>query len=144
MATNTLIQSLNPGAYNDVSNRRQQETFLATEAIAVGQAVAFDFAKTDDADKMLYVRKASTNADERHFVGIALSAASAGEKVNVVISGIVTGTVAAGTAADTCVSIGGTEGELVTYVNTSVNPIVARTVGAEAGGKALMVVIRQF
>jgi len=143
MATNTLIQSLNAGSAFP-SNRRQVETFLAGEALTAGDAVAFDFSQTEDADKVLFVKAAGTAADIRHFVGVALEDAAAGGKVNCVISGPVTCNVAAGTAADAGLGIGGTPGELLTYVNASVNPIVARTVGAEAGGSALVVVIRQF
>lgn len=143
MATNTNLQSLNAGD-SFPSNRRQYETFLAGEAIAIGDAVALDFAQASDADKALYVKKAGTAAKIRHFVGVAVEAAASGDKVRCVISGIVSCKVAAGSAADTSLEISGTGGELVTYANTSVNPIAVRTISAEAAGSALVVVLKQF
>ena len=81
MATNTLLQSLNDSANQatiDSSNRRQVETYLASAAIAAGDAVCFDASKTNASDKALYVLKASTNAQtSKCFVGIALEAAAA-------------------------------------------------------------------
>lgn len=98
MATSTLIQFLGTGEGAATSNRRQVETFLAGGTIAAGDAVAFDLSKTD-ADKVLYVLEA-TAAAKALIVGIALTAASAGEQVDVVVSGYVASAdVATGVAA---------------------------------------------
>ena len=87
MATSTLIQFLGTGEKAGTSNRSQVETFLAGGTIAAGDAVAFDLSKTG-ADKVLFVIEA-TAAAKALIVGIALNAAVAGDKVEVVVSGYV-------------------------------------------------------
>lgn len=142
MATQTLVQSLNSGEYV-VMNRRQEETFLAGDTIAAGDAVAFDFSQTEDSDKMLFVVPADA-ATAPAFVGVAIGDAATGEKVNVVISGMVEANVAGGTAANASVEPSATAGELATYVAGSTAPISAITASAEAAGKAMVVVKKQF
>ena len=93
MATSNLIQFLGDGitpptgAESDTSNRRQVETFIAGDAIAVGDVVMFDTAKTG-ADRLLYVKKATVVSNGNGLsCGVALNAATAGEQVRAVIGG---------------------------------------------------------
>lgn len=92
MATNNLLQRMDPaalttGSSNDTSNRRQMERFIASEAIAVGDVVAFDTGKTGP-DRVLYVTKAENITNGNGLaVGAAATAAAADEELNVVISG---------------------------------------------------------
>ena len=92
MATNNLLQRMDPaslttGSSNDTSNRRQIERFIASEAIAAGDVVAFDTSKTGP-DRVLYVTKAEliTNGNGLA-IGAADTAAGANEELNVVIAG---------------------------------------------------------
>jgi hypothetical protein len=111
MATSTLIQFLDAGQDGDVSNRSQVETFLAGGTIAAGDAVVFDLSKTG-ADKVLYVVEA-TAATKALIVGIALTAASAGQQVDVVVSGYVDAAdVATGVTAGAQLSGSATAGRL--------------------------------
>ena len=92
MASSTQLQKLDGetdfGA--STSNRRQVEIFLASAAIAKGEVVQLDDAKTG-ADRALYVRKASQTATGNGLaVGVAIeAAAAAGDLVRVVVAGYV-------------------------------------------------------
>jgi hypothetical protein len=62
------------------SARRKVETFVAGEAIAVGDFVALNFAETADGEKGLVVKKAdSSNTDIICVVGVAIEAATTDE-----------------------------------------------------------------
>jgi len=106
MATSSLIQSLD-ATYTDgtsvgltPSNRRIEETFIASSAITVGQWVALDLTVANsDGDKSLKVVPADGNAAAGSgppaitstasiVVGVALTAAAAGGKVEVVTRGM--------------------------------------------------------
>ena len=117
MAGSTLLQKLDGetdfGA--TTSNRRQLEIFLASAAIAKGEVVQLDDAKTG-ADRALYVRKASTTATGNGLaVGVAIeAAAAAGDLVRVVVAGYVedvksAGGVGAGTVVN---AAGAADGEV--------------------------------
>ena len=107
MATNTLLQYLQADDGDGValtgspSHRRQVERFIASAAIAEGDAVSFDTSKAADSQKTLYVVSASTGAStSKCFIGIALDAATAaGDEINVVISGLAIANIASGYAA---------------------------------------------
>jgi hypothetical protein len=104
MATSTLIQSLD-GTFADgtsagltPSNRRVEEIFIASSTISVGQWVALDLTVANsDGDKSLKVVPADGNAaagagitsTASVVVGVALTAAAAGGKVEVVTRGMV-------------------------------------------------------
>ena len=106
MSTSSLIQYLQAtdgsGATLGLtpSNRRVRETFIASSAITVGQWVALDLTVANsDGDKSLKVVPADGNAaagagppaitsTASVVVGVALNAASAGEKVEVVVRGM--------------------------------------------------------
>jgi len=101
MATSTLVQFLSSGEAGDTSNRRQVETFLAGGAIAAGDWVALDNSKTG-ADRCLYVVEAAGVATKGNAaaMGVALAAAAADERVDVVVAGYVaSASVAAATVA---------------------------------------------
>ena len=152
MATNTLLQSLNDSnnqATAGSSNRRQVETFLASAAIAQGDAVSLDASKTDDSDKALYVLKVDTDAaTSKCFVGVALeSAAAAGDSVRVCISGVCTANIKTGNAASAGVNlmIGANGGELEDYNAGSVLQNVGISCAARAAdGTATIIVFKQF
>ena len=154
MATNTLLQSLNDSANQatiDSSNRRQVETYLASAAIAAGDAVCFDASKTNASDKALYVLKASTNAaTSKCFVGIAIeAAAAAGDRIKVCISGICIANITAANAASAGVNLmissHPAAGELADYSAGSVLQNVGISCEARDGdGQATVMIFKQF
>ena len=122
MASATYLQSLD-SVYEDgtsrgvtPSNRRQIETFIAKEVIAIGDWVAFDVGATADGDVTLGVYKADSNSVPiRPAVGVALHAATAAEdKIEVCISGVCNASVGdnggAGNAIGTPLETTGTAG----------------------------------
>ncbi len=103
MATSSLIQYLEATDAAGTtlgltpSNRRVEETFIASSAITVGQWVALDLTTTlSDGDKSLKVAPADGNGGSGTgitslnsvVVGVALTAAAAGDKVEVVTRGM--------------------------------------------------------
>ena len=121
MASATYLQSLDSVYENGdsrgvtPSNRRQIETFIAKEAIAIGDWVAFDIAATADGDVTLGVYKADSNsAPVRPAFGVALHAATAEDKIKVCISGVCNASVGdnggAGNAIGTPLETTGTAG----------------------------------
>jgi len=81
--------------------QRQVRTFYASEAIAVGQFLAFDASKSDTVVPT-YVKLLDLNGDANAFlfVGVALeAAAAAGDKVRVCTAGYVADAVTTGTVA---------------------------------------------
>lgn len=103
MATSSLIQYLEGTDAAGVtlgltpSNRRVEETFIASSAITVGQWVALDLTTTlSDGDKSLKVAPADGNGGagagvtslNSVVVGVALNAAAVGDKVEVVTRGM--------------------------------------------------------
>jgi len=158
MATQNIIQYLETSQYNalpsggtvavgiEAMNRRQIETFIASEAIAVGDALSLDLAKANNGDKAIFVMKADTGTNaKRCGIGVAISAAAAaGDTVDVCIGGMAEAKVKAGTAVGDRLSIYSTVGILEPYQNTFEDPILAVAGAAEAGGKAIVFVIKQF
>ena len=156
MATSTLLQYLQADDGDGValtgspSHRRQVERFIASAAIAEGDAVSFDTSKAADSQKTLYVVSASTGATtSKCFIGIALDAATAaGDEINVVISGLAIANVAAGNAASAGVPLMiSTGGDLVDYSAGSVlqnAAISCEALGATTAGKASVIVFKQF
>ena len=139
MATNTLIQYLETERFGSLPgdpaeavpvsamNRRQVETFVASEAIAAGDVVSLDLSKTADGDKGIFVSKADTGtATDRAAVGVALAAAAAeGDKVEVCVRGVCEANVDGATAAGDLLQISSTAGRLE-----------PRTVAVDEGGAA--------
>ena len=155
MATNTLLQYLQADDGNGValtgspSHRRQVERFIASSAIAEGDAVSFDTSKTADSQKTLFVVPADTGAQtSKCFVGVALNAAAANEELNVVISGLAIANVASGNAASACVPLMiSTGGDFVDYSAGSVlqnAAIACEARSATTAGKASVIVFKQF
>jgi len=102
MATATTLQLLDSVAGDGTtslgitpSNRRQIETYLAGETVAIGDVVAFDYSNADDGKKTLYVKKASKAAAKRNAIGVVLAAASSEgsltihSPIRVVIGGVI-------------------------------------------------------
>ncbi len=146
MATNTIIQYLETGVGVEAMNRRQVETFIASEDIVAGDALSLDLAQAADGDKAIHVMKADTGTQaKRCGVGIALRDAAAGDTVDVCIGGMAEAKVKAGTGVGESLSIfNTTAGVLEPYQNTFEDPILAIAGAAEAGGKAIVFVIKQF
>lgn len=102
MATQNLLQRLDvaadtTGSSVDVSNRRIEEVFIASEAITAGDFVTLDLAQSDDSDKLLKVAQLDTAAfSSNHCVGVAIANAAIGENVRVCIRGIIEANVATG------------------------------------------------
>lgn len=159
MATQNIIQYLEteqysalPGGSNvavgvQAMNRRQIETFIASEAISAQDVVAFDITKTADGDKMVHVVKADGNdADRVAVVGVALEAAAAeGDTLDVCIAGIceakTDGSVAKG---DRLIADATTPGAFHTADAADVLPIIAYATEEDSGTVATVIVIKQF
>jgi hypothetical protein len=161
MATSTLLQYLEPTDGSGValgvtpSNRRQVETFIASEAIAANDLVSLDLSKTDDGDKALYVVKADTGtATDTFAVGFALdAAAAAGDNIQVTIAGVhKDANVDGSTAAGTRLVVGSTAGRASIAVDineggsgtVAQRPIIAVAVEADTANVATVIVIKQF
>jgi hypothetical protein len=152
MATSTLVQFLessdNGGTIN-TSNRRQIETFIAKEAIAAGDAVAFDVLATDDSDTTLGVYKADANSSPvRVPIGVALALAASGDQVQVCLAGVcdalTSDAAGAGITAGSPLSITNTAGQLDLQTAGSIMPasaILAETVAAAAGAAIRRVIM---
>jgi len=163
MATNTLIQKLfgadEVASSEDlgqdssiVSNRRQVERFLADGTIAEGAPVMFDVV---DGGSGEVVMKVVESAADKAAIGVALSDASSGDYVNVVISGIceglVKGTNNAGNAAISAgdyLCQGDVAGEFYKYTaGTDACPhaVAVDDVGSGTGpALATIIVLKQF
>ncbi len=160
MATQNIIQYLETSQYNalpsggtvpvgiEAMNRRQIETFIASEAIAVGDTVALDFSKAGSGDKGIFVVKCDDNtATKKCAVGVAISAATAaGDTVDAVIAGMVDNAKVAGaTAVGSSMAVSAaTVGELALYVAGDTLPVFAIAATAHAGGTATVFVLKQF
>ncbi len=160
MATQNIIQYLETSQYNalpiggtvpvgiEAMNRRQIETFIASEAIAVGDTVALDFSKAGSGDKGIFVVKCDDNtATKKCAVGVAISAATAaGDTVDAVIAGMVDNAKVAGaTAVGSSMAVSAaTTGELAVYAAGDTLPVFAIAATAHAGGTATVFVIKQF
>ena len=154
MATSTLLQYMQPtdgdgvAIVGDPSNRRQVERFIATTAVAEGDAVSFDTSKTADSQKTLYVVPADTGAPtSKCFVGVALEAAAAGEELNVVIAGLAIANLASGGATAGVTLMISTSGDFVDYADSSVLQLCAITCEARSAttaGQASVIVFKQF
>lgn len=154
MATNTLIQYLegtdSAGTALDGTqmHRRQTETFLAGGAIAKGDWVQLDTGKTH-AERVLYVIEATAGFANGNalVVGVALGAASAGEKVRVVVSGYAEGASVANAvaAAGVPLVVDNTQaGQAVGMANTDVAPACGVSLEAASGNLADVFVFKQF
>lgn len=160
MATQNIIQYLETTQYyadqRDGStvavgpaamNRRQVETYIASEAIAVGEAVSLDLSKTAEGDIMIHVVVGdNATATAGAFAGFALTAAAEGETLDVCIAGVCEGLLAAGVAVGDRLRLD-TAGAVDAYANSDVFPIVAYAVDANGGGSAAngtVVVIKQM
>jgi len=168
MATSTLLQKLDPvtdplvsgtvGSTSTTMDRGQYETFIAKEALAVGDWVAFDYAATAAADVTLGVFKADGNSTPvRTPFGVVVGADSTtgllttGSRVRVCIAGVCNALVgdnaAAGNAIGTILQITNTAGQVDVAASTTqpVCGILAETVAAAAGAtQKRVVVIKQF
>ena len=145
MATQNIIQYLETGVGIEAMNRRQVETFIASEAIAAGDALSLDLAQANDGDKAIHVMKADTGTNaKRCGIGVAIGDAAAGETVDVCIAGMCSAKVKAGTGVGDRLSIYSTVGILEPYQATFEDPILAVAGSAESGGKATVFVIKQF
>ena len=157
MASATYLQSLDSVYENGdsrgvtPSNRRQIETFIAKEVIAIGDWVAFDIAATADGDVTLGVYKADSNsAPVRPAFGVALHAADAEDKIEVCISGVCNASVGdnggVGSAIGTLLQTTTTAGTVDVASAASALPvcgILAEVIGAGAGITLKRVVVRK-
>ena len=129
-------------ATTSASARRQVETFVAGEAIAVGDFVALSFAETADGEKGLVVKKAKSNdTDIICVVGVAIEAATTAETssdggttndrtklIKVVTAGLVDGANVDGST---------TKGDRLTSSTTAGRAIVATYIGDGSGAAAI-------
>jgi len=153
MATSTLIQKLyapdESGVGEDsvlVSNRRQVETFFASEAISNGDLVCLDISKTSDGDKMSFIKKLKTDAGLTAVaIGIADEAIASGDSGRVVIKGFKAGAnIATGAAIGERFIGTSTAGRGDVLANTSTIPALGYVVTLAAGNLADVIVLKQF
>ena len=148
MATSSLVQFLSSGEAGDTGNRRQVETFLAGGAIAAGDWVALDNSKTG-ADRCLYVVEAAGVATKGNAaaMGVALAAAAADERVDVVVAGYVaSASVAAATVAgDALVGPIGTAGRAEIEVpGTTTGAVCGIALEADTANFAAVMVVKRY
>lgn len=153
MATSTLLQLLD-STYGDgttkigltASNRRQVETFIASEAIAANDLVCLDFSKAGDGDKGLYIKKADgASGATVAAIGFAISAAAAGADCRVTVAGIhESANVAGATVEGSRLMVGGTAGQAAIYTAADTVPIIAYACEADTANVATVFVIKQF
>ena len=152
MATNTLLQRLDPsadttGSSTAASNRRQIEDFLSGAAIAAGDVVALDTSKTG-ADRALYVKQAAAVTHGNPLaVGVALNAAAgAGERVKVVVAGYVEGvnSGAAVIAAGDPLCPGTVAGEVEALANSDLTGLFGVALGPAAANKVDVHLFKRF
>ena len=159
MASATYLQSLDT-VYEDgtsrgvtPSNRRQVETFIATEAIAIGEVVAFKF--TNGSDPGLATLQIKKAAADSHSFGVALQAAAAsGDQIEVCIGGIceakVKGAKNSGAQAISSgdfLALGDVAGTYYQYgagTDASVDAIAIDDVGSGATATVSVIVIKKF
>lgn len=143
--TSQLVNYLVPGQAANISARRETETFIANGTIAAGDWVALDSTKTG-ADRALYVIEAAAVALGNPLViGVALSAAVAGDLVRVVTAGYVEGaSVAAGLAAGSCLVVDTTAGMGHAIAAADTTPACGVSLEAEAAGVADCIVYKNF
>jgi hypothetical protein len=123
MATSTLIQRLDstalttsttvPGGYDvvatpNVSNRRQVETFIASVDISKAKLLSFDLTKSDDQKTLFVVPADLSGAATLGVVGVAISDAKAGEKVECLLCGVTYVAADAGIADGDALSVSAT------------------------------------
>jgi hypothetical protein len=124
--------------------RSERETFIASAAVAEGDWVSFDLAKTTT-DQVLYVKTAVATALGAAVCGVALAAAAADERVVVVTGGYVAKAKVAGTpGAGTLLSVDATDGTGSAAVATDNAIVCGQTTSAVSGGLASCLVFRLF
>ena len=162
MASATYLQSLDSVYENGdsrgvtPSNRRQIESFIAKEVIAIGDWLAFDIAAVADGDVTLGIYKADANsAPVRPAFGVALEAATAADvtaskAIQVCISGVCDASVGdnggAGSAIGTLLQTTTTAGTVDVAAAASALPvcgILAEIIPAAAGITLKRVVVRK-
>jgi hypothetical protein len=158
MATSTLIQYLAQNQTSGLgvsvpvgagaSNRSQEETFIAGGTIAKGDFVSLDTSKTG-ADKALFVVTIDTSAGAVALgvptVGVALAAATAGQKVDVCVAGYCAqAAVATGTAAGVALSLDTSNSGRAAAADAANVNICAVSLTVAALNSAEVMVIKQF
>jgi hypothetical protein len=154
MATSTLVQYLEStdaaGADLGItpSYRSQFETFIATEAIALGQAVGMDLSQSTDAKRALSVRLCDGNVgDRKNFVGVATHAAAVGERVKVCLSGFCEAKIENGVTQGAPLTLSVNVGNLDGYQAADVLAVAGYCVDANSSGSAAIrtvILIKQF
>jgi len=147
MATSTLIQRLEAGE-TGVSNRSQTETFLAGGTIAKGDFVFLDVSKSG-ADKALYVVVTDTSGGAVALgvpsVGVALEAATSGDKVRVCVGGYCKqANVATGVAAGVALALDTTTSGRAVAADAANANIAAVSLTLAASNIAEVMVIKTF
>lgn len=163
MATSTLLQKLDPASAGfgaTTSNRRQVETFIAGETLAVGDWVAFDYGAAADGDVTVVVFKADANSTPvRTPFGVVLKSVApggtltAGSTVEVVISGVCNALFQANASGTdyplgTLIQIGNNAGEGIVASAASAQPVCGILAQVQPNGASAqvrrVVVIKQF
>ena len=83
------------------SNRNQVEIFVAGETIAAGAAVSLDLSKANNGLRLLVIKE--LDATDACPVGICVDGAASGEKVEVVVKGIVESALVDGSSTNVAV-----------------------------------------
>ncbi|MCP4729720.1 MAG: hypothetical protein GY872_06550 [Roseibacillus sp.] len=152
MATNTLLQRLDPsagttGSSTAASNRRQIEEFLSSAAIVAGDVVGLDNTKTGP-DRVLYVKQAAAVTHGNALsIGVALDAAAgAEERVRVVVAGYAEGVnCGAATIATGNPLVAGTlAGQVEVMANSDLTGLFAVALSGNAANKVDVHIFKRF
>lgn len=133
----------------EVSNRREVETFIATGTIAIGDVVMSDVSVAG-AKRALSVLQAGVVATGNPLaIGVALNAATAGQRVEVVTSGYVegvkcnAGTIAAGAPLSAGIAAGEVETSVAGHLAGCFG-VAMEAKGATTANKVAIMVKKQF
>ena len=153
MATSTLLQKLFAADESSVgedsvlvSNRRQVETFIASEAISDGDFVCLDLAKSTDGEKCLYIKKLNSGAGATVLaIGVADEDIAADDDGRVVIKGFkADANVATGGATGDRICGSSTGGRATQYAASQTQVIIGYQLEAASGNAADVIIVKQF
>jgi len=151
MATSTLVQYLETQLRDGFGNlvavgtssmdRRQTETFIAAAAVAAGDVVSLDAGQAADGDKAIKVKPGdSVDTLLSCPVGVALTAAGIGGKVEVCVRGVCEAKLLACTVGDV-LTLTGTAGSMDT-ITAATDPQVAIALETAAAPGTFTVYVR--
>ena len=133
MATNTLINKMDDATVGTMS-KSSYEWFFASVAVTVGQVCSLNLALADG-NRALYVVPAdAASADKSTPVGVAMSAAAAGEKIKLCVAGY---------CESALVNTSTSKGDLL-QIGATAGTLDIRTVAVDEGGAQTFNLLQVF